>query len=79
MNDDNGDIYNVLGYVGGYSMEQALVVNGFIGNNILISLRFPKFKRNVRRISIYSPWKQDVIKLANGVDVRKMRTRYRQH
>lgn len=64
LDEESGDIYNVLGYVGGHSMEQPLVVNGCSGRNILISLRFPKLKRNRGRISICIPCEQGVIKLA---------------
>lgn len=86
QDEDNGDIYNVIGYAGGHSMERNLVVNGCSGRNILVSLRFPKFKRKVKRISIYSPGHKDDIKPSNdrdikvfaeNVDVKKMRKLYK--
>lgn len=67
-------------------MERNLVVNGCSGRNILVSLRFPKFKRKVKRISIYSPGHKDYIKQSNdrdikvfaeNVDVKKMRKLYK--
>lgn len=85
----NGDIYKVRGYTDGLTMDRLLIVDGCKGKNILVSLRFPKFKRGVRRITIHSPGHVDDIKpsnrrsefrkvLAKNVDVKKMRRMYKE-
>lgn len=85
-----GDIYNVLGYTDGLDMSRLLVVNGCIGKNVLVSLRFPKFKRKAKLITINNPGHPDDIKPVNGraaslkvlaekVDVKEMRRVYRQY
>ena len=85
---ENGDIYNVLGYTDGLDMSRLFVVKDCIGKNLLVSLRFPKFKRKVRTITIHNPGHADDIKPVNGrgaslkvlaekVDVKEMRRRYR--
>jgi hypothetical protein len=86
--EDNGDIYKVRGYAGKLTMDRLLIVKGCNGKNILVSLRFPKFKKKVRRISIYSPGHSDDIKpsnrggqgeaLAKDVDVKKLRKLYKE-
>ena len=55
IDDESGDVYNVLGYKGGYSMAKRLVVNGCKGKNVLISLRFQKLKRGVKSITVHDP------------------------
>lgn len=84
--DDTGDIYKVRGYTDGLTMDRLLIVNGCKGKNILVSLRFPKFKRKVKKISIYSPGHKDDIKPSNdrdikvfaeNADVKKMRKLYK--
>ena len=74
------------GYTDGLTMDRLLIVNGCKGKNILVSLRFPKFKRKVKRISIYSPGHKDDIKPSNdrdikvfaeNADVKKMRKLYK--
>ena len=86
----SGDIYNVLGYTDGLDMSRLLVVNGCIGKNVLVSLRFPKFKRKAKLITIHNPGHPDDIKPVNGraaslkvfaekVDVKEMRRVYRAH
>ena len=86
---ESGDTYNVLGYTDGLEMSRLLVVNGCIGKNVLVSLRFPKFNREVRTITIYNPGHADDIKtidgndnslkvLAEKVDVRNMRMLHKQ-
>ncbi len=47
-----GDIYKVRRYDGGLPMDRLLIVKGFNGKNILISLVFPKLKRRVKKIDI---------------------------
>ena len=69
-------------------MERLLVVNDCIGKNVLISLRFPKFKRKVKSVTIHNPGHTDDIRtinnreislmvLAENVDVKEMRRRYK--
>jgi hypothetical protein len=55
VDDENGDVYDVIGYSKGFPMDKRLVVNGCKGRNILISLRFPKFKRRVKSMTIHDP------------------------
>ena len=55
MDDESGDVYNVLGYKGGCTMDKRLVVHGCKGKNVLISLRFQKLKRGVKSITVYDP------------------------
>ena len=62
MDESSGDVYNVLGYSGGYAIDTPLVVNGCKGRNILISLRFQKLKRKVRCITIRDSGVYDEIK-----------------
>lgn len=47
-----GDIYKVRRYDGGLPMDRLLIVKGFNGKNILISLVFPKLKKKVKKIDI---------------------------
>ena len=79
----------MLGYTDGLEMSRLLVVNGCIGKNVFVSLRFPKFNREVRTITIYNPGHADDIKtidgndnslkvLAEKVDVRNMRMLHKQ-
>ena len=55
MDDASGNVYDVIGYTKGFPMDKRLVVNGCKGRNILISLRFQKFKRRVKSITIHDP------------------------
>ena len=55
MDDGSGNVYDIIGYTKGFPMDKRLVVNGCKGRNILISLRFPKFKRRVKSITIHDP------------------------
>ena len=55
VDNENGDVYNIIGYSNGLPMDKRLVVNGCKGRNILISLRFQKFKRRVKSITIHDP------------------------
>lgn len=88
--EDSGDIYRVRGYAGNLSMDRLLIIKGCNGENILVSLRFPKLRRRVKTISIYDPGHKDDIKpsnsrsdvdkpLASKVNVRKLRKMYREH
>lgn len=64
--EDSGDIYKVRGYTGKLTMDRLLIVKGCKGKNVLIPLRFPKFKRKAKRISIYNPGHPDDIKPSNN-------------
>ena len=89
--EDSGDIYKVRGYTDGLSMDRLLIIKDCNGENILVSLRFPKLKRKVRTISIHNPGHKDDIKpstrrpdpkkplLASKVDVKKMRKIYKEN
>ncbi len=48
-----GDRYVTRGYTDGFSMDHLLIVKGCNKQSVLISLRFPKLKDSVKRISIY--------------------------
>lgn len=61
----SGDIYKVRGYYGDLTMDRLLIVKGCKGKNVLVALRFPKFKRNVRNITIHSPKHEDDIEPSN--------------
>ena len=83
VDDENGDVYNIIGYSNGFPMAKRLVVNGCKGRNILISLRFPKFKRRVKSITIHDPeQKSGVLQfcdspvttaIVSGVNVKKFK------
>ena len=55
VDNENGDVYNIIGYSNGLPMDKRLVVNGCKGRNILISLRFQKFGRRIKDFTIYDP------------------------
>ena len=63
--DKNGDVYKVRGYGGKLTMDRLLIVKGCKGENVLIPLRFPKFKRKVKSITIHNQEHQDDIKPSN--------------
>ena len=83
VDDGSGDVYDVIGYTKGFPMDKRLVVNGCKGRNILISLRFPKFKRRVKSITIHDPeQKSGVLQfcdsplataIVSGVNVKKFK------
>lgn len=83
MDDESGDVYNVLGYKGGYTMAKRLVVHGCKGKNVLISLRFQKLKRGVKSITVHDPGhKSGVTKfsdhpaataIVSGISVKKFK------
>ena len=64
-------------------MDKRLVVNGCNGRNILISLRFPKFKRRVKSITIHDPGQKSGVlqfsdspvatAIVSGVNVKKFK------
>ena len=55
VDNENGDVYNIIGYSNGLPMDKRLVVNGCKGRNILISLRFQKFGRRIKDFTIHDP------------------------
>jgi hypothetical protein len=83
VDDGSGDVYDVIGYSKGFPMDKRLVVNGCKGRNILISLRFPKFKRRVKSITIHDPEQKSsvlqfcdsplVTAIVSGVNVKKFK------
>lgn len=81
VDDESGDVYNVLGYKGCYTMDKRLVVSGCKGRNVLISLRFQKLKRCVKSISIHDSASMnstlqtdpDGTVIASGVNVNDFR------
>lgn len=90
VDEDTGDRYKVRGYTGDLSMDRLLIIKYCKGRNVLISLRFPKFKRKVKTISIFNPGHEGDIKpsnrrddytlpLAYKVNVKALRKRYKEH
>jgi hypothetical protein len=83
VDDGSGDVYDVIGYSKGFPMDKRLVVNGCKGRNILISLRFPKFKRRVKSITIHDPGQKSGVlqfcdsplatAIVSGVNVKKFK------
>ena len=55
VDNENGDVYNIIGYSNGLPMDKRLVVNGCKGRNIFISLRFQKFGRRIKDFTIHDP------------------------
>ena len=88
--EDSGDIYRVRGYADDMTMDRLLIIKGCKGENVLVSLRFPKLRKRVKTISIYDPGHKDDIKPSNSVStsgkflaykvgVKKLRKVYRKH
>lgn len=88
--EDSGDIYRVRGYADDLTMDRLLIIKGCKGENVLVSLRFPKLRKRVKTISIYDPGHKDDIKPSNSVStsgkflaykvgVKKLRKVYRKH
>ncbi len=83
VDDGSGNVYDVIGYTKGFPMDKQLVVNGCKGRNILISLRFPKFKRRVKSITIHDPEQKNGVlqfcdsplatAIVSGVNVKKFK------
>ena len=66
---ETGDVYKTLGYTGDLTMDKLLIVKGCNKKNILVSLRFPKLKRKVKYIDVYSYDHKDDIKPSNRMDI----------
>lgn len=54
VDEETGDTYVTRGYTDGLTLDKLLIVQGANQQNILISLRFPKLRKKVKRFSIYS-------------------------
>ena len=81
VDNENGDVYNIIGYSNGLPMDKRLVVNGCKGRNILISLRFQKFGRRIKDFTIHDPGtlggvmqsNPDRSAIVSGVNVKKLK------
>lgn len=81
VDNENGDVYNIIGYSNGLPMDKRLVVNGCKGRNILISLRFQKFGRRIKDFTIHDPEtlggvmqsNPDRSAIVSGVNVKKLK------
>lgn len=66
VDSETGDVYRTRGYaMDSLSMDKLLIVKGCNKRNILIPLRFPKLKRKVKYIDVYSNGHEDDIKPSN--------------
>ena len=63
---ETGDAYKARGYaMEGLTMDKLLIVKGCNRKNILIPIRFPKLKRKVKYIDVYSKGHDDDLKPSN--------------
>lgn len=63
---ETGDIYQTRGYaIDGITMDNLLIVKDCNRKNILVPLRFPKLKRKVKYIDVYSRGHEDDLKPSN--------------
>ncbi len=68
VDSETGDVYHVRDYAKeGCTMDKLLIVKGCNGKNILVPLRFPKLKRGVKYIDVYSYEHEDDLKPSNRV------------
>lgn len=66
VDSETGDTYKTRGYaMEGLTMDRLLIIKGCNRKNILISLRFPKLKRKVKYIDVYSNGHEDDLKPSN--------------
>lgn len=69
---ETGDTYHVRDYaIDGLTMDKLLIVKGCNKKNVLIPLRFPKLKRKVKYINVYSYDHKDDLKPSNRAAGRK--------
>ncbi len=62
VDEETGDKYITRGYTDDLTMDRLLIVQGANRQNILVSLRFPKLRKGVKRFSIYSyPHEDDLV------------------
>lgn len=67
---ETGDTYKTRGYaMDGLTMDKLLIVKGCNKKNVLISLRFPKLKRKVKFIDVYSNGHEDDLKPSNRSNI----------
>ncbi len=66
VDEETGDKYITRGYTDGLTMDRLLIVQGVNGQNILVSLRFPKLRKGVKRFSIYSYPHEDDLTPSNA-------------
>lgn len=66
VDSETGDRYHVRDYADeGLTMDKLLIVKGCNGKNVLIPLKFPKLKRKVEYIDVYSYDHKDDLKPSN--------------
>lgn len=67
---ETGDTYKTRGYaMEGITMDKLLIVKGCNRKNILVPLRFPKLKRKVKYIDVYSYGHDDDLKPTNRSNI----------
>ncbi len=66
VDEETGDKYVTRGYTDGLTMDRLLIVQGANRQNVLISLRFPKLRKGVKRFSIYSYPHEDDLHPSNA-------------
>ncbi len=67
---ETGDTYKARGYaMDGLTMDKLLIVKGCNYKNILIPIRFPKLKRKVKYIDVYSNGHDDDLKPSNRSNI----------
>ncbi len=66
VDEETGDKYVTRGYTDGLTMDRLLIVQGANRQNVLISLRFPKLRKSVKRFSIYSYPHEDDLRPSNA-------------
>lgn len=64
---ESGDVYKARDYaMEGLTMDKLLIVKGCNYKNILIPIRFPKLRRKVKYIDVYSKGHDDDLKPSNS-------------
>ncbi len=66
VDEESGDRYVARGYTDGLTLDRLLIVQGANRQNVLISLRFPKLRKSVKRFSIYSYPHEDDLRPSNA-------------
>ena len=62
-----GDEYHAIDYaMEGFTMDKLIAVKGCNGNNVLISIRFPKLDRKVKKIDVFSREHEDDLRPSNS-------------
>ena len=62
-----GDEYHAIDYaMEGFTMDKLIAVKGCNGNNVLISIRFPKLGSKVKKIDVFSFGHEDDLKPSNS-------------